>query len=105
MVRYWYPLTHSFTHSHTILSPSLIYFLCAGNTHSYLLTELLFLPLSLQVVGFSLFEVAVFIAVLCITSVLAQTLGLSWLMACFGHKNTIIIGLTLQALQLTIYGI
>ena len=58
-----------------------------------------------QVVNFSLNQVAVFIAALCVTSVVAQTLLLSWLMSCFGHKLTIIIGLVLQAVQLSIYGI
>lgn len=59
----------------------------------------------LQVVGFSLSQVAVFIAILCVTSVGAQTLGLSWLMGCFGYKYTIIIGLVFQAVQLFIYGV
>ena len=58
-----------------------------------------------QVVNFSLNQVAVFIAALCVTSVIAQTLILSALMSCFGHKLTIIIGLVLQAIQLSIYGI
>ena len=58
-----------------------------------------------QVVGFSLDQVAIFIAVLCVTSVIAQTLGLSWLMSIAGHKYTIIAGLFLQAIQLFIYGI
>lgn len=59
----------------------------------------------LQVVGFSLNQVALFIAVLCVTSVGAQTLGLTWLMTFFGYKYTIIIGLVFQAVQLFIYGV
>ena len=62
-------------------------------------------PLLIQVVGLSLNQVALFIAILCVTSVAAQTLGLSWLMACFGYKYTIIIGLVFQAVQLFIYGV
>ena len=58
-----------------------------------------------QVVNFSLNQVAIFIAVLCVTSVLAQTLVLSWLMNFCGYKLTIIIGLVLQAIQLFIYGV
>ena len=58
-----------------------------------------------QVVNFSLNQVAVFIAALCVTSVIAQTLLLSSLMNYFGYKLTIIIGLVLQAIQLSIYGI
>ena len=64
------------------------------------------LPLPhVQVVGFSLNEVAIFIAVVCVTTVLAQTLLLSYMMSWFGYKYSIIIGLLMQAVQLTIYGI
>lgn len=58
-----------------------------------------------QVVGFSLAQVAVFIAVLCVTSVLAQTAGLTLLMSLVGNKYSIIVGLFLQSVQLFIYGI
>ena len=59
----------------------------------------------IQVVGFSLSSVALFISVLCVTSVLAQTLGLSSLMHYCGYKYTIIIGLVVQAIQLFIFGV
>ncbi|CAI8045629.1 Hippocampus abundant transcript 1 protein [Geodia barretti] len=58
-----------------------------------------------QVVGFSLGQVAIFIAVLCVTSVVAQTAGLTLLMSLVGNKYCIIVGLFLQATQLVIYGI
>ena len=58
-----------------------------------------------QVVNFSLIQVAVFIAVLCGMAVIAQTLILAILIAIFGHKYTIIIGLIIQAIQLFIYGV
>lgn len=58
-----------------------------------------------KVVGFSLSSVALFISVLCVTSVLAQTLGLSSLMHYCGYKYTIIIGLVVQAIQLFIFGV
>jgi MFS family permease len=57
------------------------------------------------VVGFSLGQVAIFIAVLCVTSVLAQTAGLTLLVSLVGNKYCIIVGLFLQAIQLVIYGI
>ncbi|CAI8045628.1 Hippocampus abundant transcript 1 protein [Geodia barretti] len=57
------------------------------------------------VVGFSLGQVAIFIAVLCVTSVVAQTAGLTLLMSLVGNKYCIIVGLFLQATQLVIYGI
>ncbi|XP_065904400.1 hippocampus abundant transcript 1 protein-like [Dysidea avara] len=58
-----------------------------------------------QVIGFSLDNVSIFIAVLCVMSVLSQTAGLGLLMYLFGHKQSILIGLTLQAIQLFIYGV
>ena len=56
-------------------------------------------------VGFSLNQVAIFIAVVCISTVIAQTLVLSIMMSWLGYKYTIIIGLFMQVIQLTIYGI
>lgn len=58
-----------------------------------------------QVVDFSLNQVAIFIAVVCVTTVLAQTVVLSFMMTWFGYKYTIMIGLLMQAIQLSIYGI
>ena len=64
-----------------------------------------FFPWNVQVVGFSLNQVAVFIAVVCVTTVFAQTILLSTFMSWFGYKYTILMGLFSQALQLAIYGI
>jgi predicted MFS family arabinose efflux permease len=58
-----------------------------------------------QVIGFSLSEVSLFISVLCITSVIAQTLILSFLMNLFGYRYTIVFGLIVQSIQLFIYGV
>ena len=81
-------------------------FLSVHPLFCFFISAALSLSLSLcQVVGFSLTQVAIFIAVLCITSVLAQTFGLTLLMSAFGNKYTIIIGLILQAIQLVIYGV
>ena len=104
-------LSHTHTHTHThslipfssLLSPSLSHAYHAHTnfyslTHSHAHTPT-------QVAGFTLAQVAVFIAVLCLTSVLAQTLGLTLLMSLVGNKYSIIVGLVLQAVQLVIYGV
>ncbi|XP_069504083.1 hippocampus abundant transcript 1 protein-like isoform X1 [Ambystoma mexicanum] len=57
-----------------------------------------------QVVGFSLETVAVFIGVVGILSILAQTVVLGILMRSIGNKNTILLGLGFQILQLAWYG-
>uniref|UniRef100_UPI00358FF301 hippocampus abundant transcript 1 protein isoform X2 n=1 Tax=Myxine glutinosa TaxID=7769 RepID=UPI00358FF301 len=57
-----------------------------------------------QIMGFSSESVAAFIAVLGILSILAQTLVLSTLMRSIGNKNTILLGLGFQLLQLAWYG-
>lgn len=56
------------------------------------------------VMGFSAEDVALFIAVVGLLSVVAQTAMLSMLMKSVGSKNTIIIGLFLEMLQLLWYG-
>nr|XP_032812091.1 hippocampus abundant transcript 1 protein-like [Petromyzon marinus] len=57
-----------------------------------------------QVMKFSSESVAAFIAVLGILSIIAQTLVLSALMRSIGNKNTILLGLVFQMVQLTCYG-
>ncbi|XP_050400534.1 hippocampus abundant transcript 1 protein isoform X1 [Patella vulgata] len=56
------------------------------------------------VMGFSAEEVASFIAVVGVLSVLAQTLILALLMKYLGHKQAIIFGLVFEMIQLTCYG-
>jgi predicted MFS family arabinose efflux permease len=58
-----------------------------------------------QIINFTNEEVAIFIAILCILSVVAQTIVLSSLMQYFGYKKSIIIGLAFQVTQLMIYGL
>ncbi|XP_030630407.1 MFSD14 family MFS transporter isoform X2 [Chanos chanos] len=57
-----------------------------------------------QVIGFSSETVAAFIAVVGILSILAQTVVLGILMRSIGNKNTILLGLGFQILQLAWYG-
>uniref|UniRef100_A0A3B5KKB8 Hippocampus abundant transcript 1 protein n=1 Tax=Takifugu rubripes TaxID=31033 RepID=A0A3B5KKB8_TAKRU len=57
-----------------------------------------------QVIRFSSETVAAFIAVVGILSILAQTLVLGILMRSIGNKNTILLGLGFQILQLAWYG-
>ncbi|XP_023678880.1 hippocampus abundant transcript-like protein 1 isoform X2 [Paramormyrops kingsleyae] len=57
-----------------------------------------------QVVNFSSTTIAAFIAVVGILSILAQTAFLSILMKSIGNKNTVMLGLGFQMLQLTWYG-
>lgn len=57
------------------------------------------------VIGFSLDEVATFIAVLGILSVIAQTLVLACLKRTVGLKNCVLIGLIFEMLQLSWYGL
>uniref|UniRef100_A0A4W3H6K9 Hippocampus abundant transcript 1 protein n=1 Tax=Callorhinchus milii TaxID=7868 RepID=A0A4W3H6K9_CALMI len=57
-----------------------------------------------QVIGFTSETVAAFIAVVGILSILAQTVVLGILMRSIGHKNTILLGLGFQILQLAWYG-
>ncbi|KAG7456595.1 hypothetical protein MATL_G00237430 [Megalops atlanticus] len=57
-----------------------------------------------QIMGFSPESVAAFIAVLGLLSILAQTVVLSFLMRSIGNKNTILLGLGFQILQLAWYG-
>lgn len=54
--------------------------------------------------GFSSESVAAFIAVLGLLSIVAQTVVLSLLMRSIGNKNTILLGLGFQILQLAWYG-
>ncbi|CAG2123290.1 unnamed protein product, partial [Medioppia subpectinata] len=56
------------------------------------------------VMNFSAEDVALFIAVVGLLSVVAQTAMLSMLMKTFGSKNTIMFGLLLEMLQLMWYG-
>uniref|UniRef100_H3AHZ2 Major facilitator superfamily domain containing 14A2 n=1 Tax=Latimeria chalumnae TaxID=7897 RepID=H3AHZ2_LATCH len=56
------------------------------------------------VIGFSSETVAAFIAVVGILSILAQTVVLGILMRSIGNKNTILLGLGFQILQLAWYG-
>ncbi|MGH0158958.1 UNVERIFIED_CONTAM: hypothetical protein FKN15_036651 [Acipenser sinensis] len=57
-----------------------------------------------QIMGFSPENVAAFIAVLGLLSIVAQTVVLSLLMRSIGNKNTILLGLGFQILQLAWYG-
>ncbi|RXM28104.1 Hippocampus abundant transcript 1 protein [Acipenser ruthenus] len=57
-----------------------------------------------QIMGFSTESVAAFIAVLGVLSIIAQTVVLSLLMRSIGNKNTILLGLGFQILQLACYG-
>ncbi|KAK3546730.1 hypothetical protein QTP70_033421 [Hemibagrus guttatus] len=57
-----------------------------------------------QVIGFTSETVAAFIAVVGILSILAQTVVLGMLMRSIGNKNTILLGLGFQILQLAWYG-
>ncbi|XP_075885406.1 hippocampus abundant transcript 1 protein [Nelusetta ayraudi] len=57
-----------------------------------------------QVVNFSSTTIAVFIGVVGILSILAQTLFLTLLMRTLGNKNTVLLGLGFQILQLAWYG-
>nr|XP_008507013.1 PREDICTED: hippocampus abundant transcript 1 protein [Equus przewalskii] len=57
-----------------------------------------------QIMKFSQESVAAFIAVLGILSIIAQTIVLSLLMRSIGNKNTILLGLGFQILQLAWYG-
>uniref|UniRef100_A0A0D9S6N3 Major facilitator superfamily domain containing 14A n=1 Tax=Chlorocebus sabaeus TaxID=60711 RepID=A0A0D9S6N3_CHLSB len=57
-----------------------------------------------QIMKFSPESVAAFIAVLGILSIIAQTIVLSLLMRSIGNKNTILLGLGFQILQLAWYG-
>ncbi|XP_024278804.1 hippocampus abundant transcript 1 protein isoform X3 [Oncorhynchus tshawytscha] len=56
------------------------------------------------IMGFSPESVAAFIAVLGLLSIVAQTVVLSLLMRSIGNKNTILLGLGFQILQLAWYG-
>ncbi|XP_013785386.1 hippocampus abundant transcript 1 protein-like [Limulus polyphemus] len=56
------------------------------------------------VMGFSAEEVALFIAVVGLLSVVAQTMVLTLLMKTLGNKNTIMVGLFFEMLQLMCYG-
>ncbi|CAH2293175.1 hippocampus abundant transcript 1 -like [Pelobates cultripes] len=57
-----------------------------------------------QVIGFTSETVAAFIGVVGILSILAQTVVLGVLMRSIGNKNTILLGLGFQILQLAWYG-
>lgn len=57
------------------------------------------------VIGFSEKETALFIGVVGLLSVIAQTVGLTLLMKTVGNKNTIIIGLVCEMIQLAWYGL
>ncbi|XP_061118907.1 hippocampus abundant transcript-like protein 1 isoform X2 [Conger conger] len=57
-----------------------------------------------QVINFSSTAIAAFIAVVGILSILAQTVFLSVLMRSIGNKNTVLLGLGFQMLQLAWYG-
>ncbi|NXU47470.1 MF14B protein, partial [Turnix velox] len=57
-----------------------------------------------QIIGFESASIAAFIAVVGILSIVAQTLFLSILMRSIGNKNTVLLGLGFQILQLTWYG-
>ncbi|XP_077593828.1 hippocampus abundant transcript 1 protein-like [Stigmatopora nigra] len=58
-----------------------------------------------QVVNFSSATIAVFIGVVGILSIVAQTLVLTLLMRTLGNKNTVLLGLGFQILQLAWYGL
>uniref|UniRef100_UPI003AAF58FD hippocampus abundant transcript 1 protein n=1 Tax=Centroberyx gerrardi TaxID=166262 RepID=UPI003AAF58FD len=57
-----------------------------------------------QVINFSSTTIAVFIGVVGILSIIAQTLFLTLLMRTLGNKNTVLLGLGFQILQLAWYG-
>ncbi|XP_072137762.1 hippocampus abundant transcript-like protein 1 isoform X2 [Mobula birostris] len=57
-----------------------------------------------QVIDFSAGNLAAFIAVVGILSIIAQTVFLSILMRSIGNKNTVLLGLGFQMLQLAWYG-
>ncbi|XP_034565076.1 hippocampus abundant transcript 1 protein isoform X1 [Notolabrus celidotus] len=57
-----------------------------------------------QVINFSSTTLAVFIGVVGILSIVAQTLFLTLLMRTLGNKNTVLLGLGFQILQLAWYG-
>ncbi|XP_041358023.1 hippocampus abundant transcript 1 protein-like [Gigantopelta aegis] len=56
------------------------------------------------IVKFSADQIASFIALIGVLSVLAQTLILALLMKYFGHKQAILVGLVFEIMQLTCYG-
>lgn len=56
------------------------------------------------IMGFQTEEVAVFIAVVGVLSVIAQTIILALLMKYLGHKQAIVFGLLFEAVQLACYG-
>ncbi|XP_012992066.1 hippocampus abundant transcript-like protein 1 [Esox lucius] len=57
-----------------------------------------------QVIEFSHAAIAAFIAMVGILSIIAQTLLLTYLMKTIGNKNTVLLGLGFQLLQLAWYG-
>lgn len=57
-----------------------------------------------QVIGFGSVKIVAFIAMVGILSILAQTVFLSKLMRSLGNKNTVLLGLGFQILQLAWYG-
>ncbi|XP_068278379.1 hippocampus abundant transcript-like protein 1 isoform X1 [Nyctibius grandis] len=57
-----------------------------------------------QIIGFGSASIAAFIAVVGILSIIAQTVFLSILMRSIGNKNTVLLGLGFQILQLAWYG-
>ncbi|XP_074993678.1 hippocampus abundant transcript-like protein 1 isoform X4 [Calonectris borealis] len=57
-----------------------------------------------QIIGFGSASIAAFIAVVGILSIIAQTVFLSILMRSIGSKNTVLLGLGFQILQLAWYG-
>nr|XP_026262698.1 hippocampus abundant transcript-like protein 1 isoform X3 [Urocitellus parryii] len=57
-----------------------------------------------QVIGFGSVKIAAFIAMVGILSIVAQTVFLSILMRSLGNKNTVLLGLGFQMLQLAWYG-
>ncbi|XP_040397388.1 hippocampus abundant transcript-like protein 1 isoform X2 [Cygnus olor] len=57
-----------------------------------------------QIIGFGSASIAAFIAVVGILSIIAQTVFLSISMRSIGNKNTVLLGLAFQILQLAWYG-
>ncbi|NXG24451.1 MF14B protein, partial [Grallaria varia] len=57
-----------------------------------------------QIIGFGSTSIAAFIAAVGIMSIIAQTVFLSVLMRSVGNKNTVLLGLGFQVLQLAWYG-
>ncbi|KFP81373.1 PREDICTED: hippocampus abundant transcript-like protein 1, partial [Acanthisitta chloris] len=57
-----------------------------------------------QIIGFGSTSIAAFIAVVGILSIIAQTVFLGILMRSIGNKNTVLLGLGFQILQLVWYG-